>query len=414
MTTNPQGRQQARQPLLVLVFVFAVLALPAFFLSPPELLLDLPEFYTAPRLVFEHKGDRIYDIQSFREAEAALFPGRQEEVLYIAPCGLPWLSPLALIPLANIKLIWWLALISSSAAAVVLLCSGFGLPQRATIWMAAFVAALGPQWETIKHGQLSAFLTLALAVFIVAMKNKRPVLAGAALSLFTLKPPLLLPLLSFLAGAGIYSPFLCALPFALALTAISLPMVGIAGYQQYRNLLSYSLTHRNWMAPEAGPTIRGQLLRLFPQADIAVAITATVILLFGLVLLFWLGRRLRRSNLKLQLAFILMPLGMLIQPHCHGYDLLILLPSLAAVISVILAEGEWTWRWSLPLAIFFVMPFYNLLQYNYLLAGGIINPFVIALVAMAAESVLFCLRKKQTADTGAEPGHLSTETPDIG
>ena len=397
--------------LFTCFFILLVLSIPAYFLSPANFeLMDLPEFYTPAKMILSGHGSSIYDVPSLKAAEKALFPWMKAEsiVLYLPPFAVPWLVPSGFVPEAAIGPVWWLSLLISTVGALALLRNCFGLSERALLWTGTILSAFGPEWESIKHGQLAPFLLLSLSLAIWALKRDHPRLCAGAFSFLLLKPHLLLPFLAYLTGARRYRPILyLALPAAL-LIGLSLLMVGPAGYKDYQALMSYSFVHRQWMAPEAGPTIRGQLLRFLGDQDALVLNVSSTVSALTLVALFAAGRRLSASEQWLEKGVIMsVPLALVTALHCHNYDLLLLLPPFIALTgSTFIQKLPRLALLSLILpGTIFMMPFYNKIHYEYLLTGGKLNPFFLVLAGFCIFTLALSLRltpsEKQKVDTSS-------------
>lgn len=408
MSNTEAGVSKARPGrLFSYTFILIVLAIPAYLLSPANFeLMDLPEFYTPPRMILSGQGSSIYNVQVLKAAEKSFFPWMKAEsvVLYLPPFAVPWLLPAGFVPLAAIGPVWWLALLASVVGSLALLKNCFQLSDRAVLWTGTLLSAFGPQWESMKHGQLAPFLLLSLCAVIWSLKHDRAKLAALALSFLLIKPHLLIPLLAYLAGGGRFRPVLYLAVPAGILLLLSFFMVGPAGYSQYSALMSYSLAHREWMVPEVGPTLRGQLLRFAPACDALVMTVSSAVFLLTCCALFLLGRRFRQRADWLDLGIMVaMPLALVTSLHCHNYDLLLLLPSLAAFARSGLIGNLPRWLSYCLLACggIFFMPFYNKIHYEYLLAGGVINPFFLILSGFA---ILLATLAIRTPPSQIRPG----------
>jgi hypothetical protein len=377
--------------MLSYLFIFIVLAIPSYFLAPPTPLLDLPEFYTPARMVIAGKGADIYQPEAVKTEEWRDFPQLNEEnkgrfvILYAIPPAIPLLVPAGFFPSSVIAWVWWLASLCAVVGSLGLASATFGISEKWMVRCGALLAAFGPHWESIKHSQLAPFVLVALCGALWCLRQEKMVPAMLALTVvLVLKPQIFLPLLLFVLGA--YGIVRC-LPYlagaAAALSAASLALIGVEGYQNYFQLMSHSLQHRQWMVPEAGPTIRGQLLRLYGQADAAIVNVCTFIAVVVAATFFFLGRFFKDDELRLERGVIgAIPIGMLVSLHCHSYDLLMLLPVFLALFSYH-RQQPIPKQAILALAacmLLFMMPFYNKVHYEYLLAGAVWNPFFFALL----------------------------------
>jgi hypothetical protein len=156
------------------------------------------------------------------------------------------------------------------------------------------------------------------------------------------------------------------------------------------------------MQPELTPTLRGQLLRLelLPSMQaiphMGTLITVTTVLFYAAAcgFSFWLARRSRKLDKALELGVLAtIPLTVVTSFHCHSYDLLLLVPT----ILMLFTDRPVTTSPFLKLAIMavgaiFVVPFCIYLHYDYLLKGGIANPWFAALCLLAGMTSFLALR----------------------
>lgn len=382
----------SRRSLFNFVFIFLVLALPSYYLAPPSPLYDLPEFYSSGRMVLAGQGAEIYQPEKLKLAEWSDFPelknGERFIALYAIPPAVPLLLAAGFIPPALIPYVWWFASLSAVTASMGLAAATFGISEKVMLRFAALLVAFGPLWETIKHSQIAGFVLLGLCGALWCLRRRKTIPAMLLLAVvLVLKPQIFLPLFLFLLGAyGVIG----TLPFAAGgmavLSVLSLSLIGIAGYRNYIQLAKNSLQNRQMMAPEAGPTLRGQMLRVFPQADAMVVNVSTIVALLASWPFFFLGRRLKNDPLCLERGVIgAIPVGMVVALHCHSYDLLLLLPSFMALVA---------YHRQQPLSkgivcaliaslLLYMMPIYVKVHYGYLLMGAVWNPFFFALLVFS-------------------------------
>ena len=382
--TDDNRRLQVIRVLFIALILFLV---PIAMLSGPNLLIDLPEFYTPAQMILHGQGAQIYQPDILLPAEKLLFPGGGP-VLYVPPLGLPWLLPFGLIPLSIIRVFWWTTLIACVGASLLILQRTFKFAPRALVWFGFYVSVFGAEWEVIKHGQIAPFLLLGISLAALSFRLKKDSLAGFCLSILFLKPQYLFPTAAFLIGARRYKIVLPMVLVAALFLLISWFAIGSEGFNSYSLLMSSSLQNRHYMAPEWGPTIRGQLLLLFPSADQPVLVCASIVLILTCGALFLLGRRFGRSPQWLENWLIIsFPLGIVTSLHCHNYDLILLIPAFAAILS----KGNFkklplAARVVIPLwAVLFIVPIYPKIQYDFLLERIIVwNPFFFSMLALSA------------------------------
>ncbi len=368
---------------------------------------DLPEFYAAARMMLDGAGAQIYEPAKIGAAQQALFPSMGERVvpIYIPPFAVPLLLPLAALPLPLLPGAWTVVLLAATAAGIVLLRKTFTLSAAATLWTWAVLSVSGPLFETLRIGQPAPFLLIGLTGALWCLKRERQVWSGVALTLLLLKPQALIPLAAYLAGAGKGRAVVTLFFAGVALSVISLMLVGVDGYARYCQLVAGSIASSAYMQPELNPTVRGQLLRFFPDAPAAVMAVSTALYLLVVGWALLLGHRIRRrdGDWVKPLMFIVIPLGLVASPHCHDYDLLLMAPSLALAFSGgLLRAAPPLCRLAVFLAIgLFLMPLYQYVHYDLLLQGAPVNPHFLAL-ALVALTLAWLATKGAQAAGGAD------------
>jgi hypothetical protein len=159
---------------------------------------DMLAFLSAARLAAQGQAASAYDWASFQMVQA--------EVLGTGPQAigglLGWLNPphffFAVLPLAPLGYGWaWLVWVLATAALLAAACWSV-LPRAPAV---VAVLAAPATLLTASVGQ-NGMLVAALFAWIFALLDRRPVLAGVALGLLTVKPQfgLLMPLLLVLTG----------------------------------------------------------------------------------------------------------------------------------------------------------------------------------------------------------------------
>ncbi|MBI4534186.1 MAG: DUF2029 domain-containing protein [Candidatus Melainabacteria bacterium] len=346
---------------------------------------DLPEYYAASRMMLEGQGALIYKLDNLGAVQHMLYPSMAERIvgLYIPPIALPWLLPLGWLEPAIAPIVWMLVQIVAVAASLLILRKIFALSSKAVLWLWAVLSISGPLYESLRIGQLAPLLLLGFSLAIMALKNNRPFLGSLALSALLLKPQELAPFLVYLVGARRYKVISYLIVLTVGLCGASLLLIGVDGYKNYLDLLSSSVANTLWMQSELSATVRGQLLRFFPEQKVLVTQISSVILVGVLALIFCLGRResckVRWLEVGLATAF---PLGLITSLHCHDYDLLLLAPSIVALVKGGLVKNPHPWLACVGLAgtTLFLLPLYVVIHYQYLLQGGLINPLFWLLV----------------------------------
>ena len=161
---------------------------------------DLPEFYCAARLVADHSGSQVYDLSALGRAENLTFPSLQGRLigLMVPPLAIPWLLPLALVPIWLIPALWKTISVLVLLLATLLLKKVFELTTKDWLWLVTGLGLSGPLFESLRIDQLSPLLLFAFCLALWAIKNERPILAALALSFFWLKPQQIFPIIIML------------------------------------------------------------------------------------------------------------------------------------------------------------------------------------------------------------------------
>ncbi len=358
---------------------------------------DLPNYYASARMAVERHGDGIYNFDAIGAEEKVLFPAIGSRVvrLYVPPPALPWLLPLACFSRQAVPAVWVSALIAAFAASLFLLKPLFQLSwtEILAVWAVAVVS--GPLYEAIRIGQLSSLLLLSFCLTLWALKAKRSLLAGLAMSFFLLKPQEMLPFVAYLLGGRRWKPVACMLVIACLLAVVSFCVIGPDGYRNYLHLMLSAFGNTQGMQPELSPTLRGQLLRFFPEQKLAVIALSSVVSAAVLVVNWLLGRSFKRHRQWLEVGVAAaVPIGVVSALYCHDYDLLLLIPSVVACLKLGLCARlpEPVKLAVILTATILLLPVYKWVHYDYLLSGGACNPIFWYLAGLSVSMVLLVNR----------------------
>jgi hypothetical protein len=353
---------------------------------------DLSQFMAGAHLIANGEGAQVYVISKLFATEQSLFPypARGGVGLFVPPCGLPWLMPLALLPSGIAPDVWKLFLIACLVLSIFVLRRAFKLNFTATCWLTAFICFSGSTYEALRIDQVSAPMFLGYCSAIWATKAKRPYLAALALSVFLLKPQQIVPFILLLIGAKQYKTVLGFAGITAALSVIGLALVGVEGFHNYSTLIGSCIEDNRYMVPIISCTLRGQLYRIFSQHHDVINMVTLAICCLSYIWYFVIARRLSQSQHWLDYGLVvIMPMGVALSPYCLSYDLLPLVPSLLILMTQFEAILP-------PLAILlgmiltmtFVIPFSILIHQNCILTGQVFNPqfavlFIFGIACMA-------------------------------
>lgn len=287
--------------LLAATFTFIVQA--SVRTAPP----DLEQFYLAGQLIAAGRSDEIHSPAAY----APLVEQLNQSGAGVS--GIRYFNrpAFAALPWAVVSRLPYEAVVQLAVAFNVLgiclltwkLPAWFPSLRNHRPWLICFPPFL---WS-LALGQDTIFLTLALALGLVALRENREIQSGVILSLCLIKPQLiwLVPAALWVCGKRrtVYTFLACGLLFLF----VSFCMVGSAGFVQWQTLLASASTD---YVPQGMPTLRAIGL----QTNAWVAIFAGCLVAGGL-LLTW---RSRDMNQLMALAIIA---SVLCSPHAYVHDI---------------------------------------------------------------------------------------------
>jgi len=412
LTTNEENSDKAKRVALienVIATLFAAIGIGALctlvYLSLPAFggISDLPEYYAPAKLILEGHGPEGYTLNGLEEAQHRLYPSMGQRIvpLFVPPQGLALLTPIALVPPEVMRHVWKFLLAASLAAAIFLLKKTFRLNYKQTCYLIAAIGLSDAAYNSLRIDQLAPILLLSYIGSIYCLEKKQDIGAGLFLALFVLKPQQLLPFLAYLAGAKRFKALaVCAAVFAV-LSVTAFAQMGTTGISNYMSLVS-AQSSVPYMQPELNPTIRGQLLRLFPQAAPTIFTLTSGLYLATIALGVFVGWKFRNRENALKMGVLgFIPLALVASMHCHTYDLLLLVPTVIMIFNDSVFPFGQIWKLAVMLGtIVFVLPVSIEIQHNYLLKGGQLNPWFFLLLPLGI--ALFTRAWKQTPNTDSE------------
>ena len=208
---------------VILTFYFAIL-LAITVLAAEQKRIDFLAFHSAGRMALAGEAPRAYDWEALRPVQAAGIGVPEEEVTSY----LGWLNPphffFAILPFALLSYGWaWFGWVVSTglllAFAIRAVLPGRALP-------AAVLGLIAPGILMCLSVGQNGMLTAALLGFTYALLDRRPVAAGIALGLLTIKPQLGLIAPLLLAATGRWRAFGAAAGTAAVASAAALVAFG--------------------------------------------------------------------------------------------------------------------------------------------------------------------------------------------
>lgn len=403
---EPQNAQKGHslKTLMPVLFAGLALILTAYLLVISILafgaISDFPEYYAAARLILSGHGADVYNLNALAQAQHSLFPAlgnRDVIVLYVPPMALPWLVPVGWLPAEIARYAWKALLVVALGGSIYVLAKTFSLSTKGVCWTIAIIFVSGAAYDALRIDQLAALLLLAFTLAIYFLKRNKPMFAALALSFLLLKPQQLLPFLVYSLGAKQYRLLLMLTSFTAILFAISMLEIGPQGLANYRELLASSIQNSTHMQPELNATLRGQLLRFFPDAKTSIMNLSSIVYALVLGISYLAGRKFADKGRWLDAGLLTaVPLGLVLSVHCHDYDLLLLAPSLVVLLRDDLQDKipPWALLVGMLAGMMFELPFYIYIHYDYLLKNGLINPYFWALLALAIGLLVFVAKNE--------------------
>ena len=264
----------------------------------------------------------IYEMKNLQAQLQAAHPGQGD-------FAFAWMYPptmsLVLAPFA------WPDYLTSFTLWVAIFASAFLLLIRrlwANRWALFFVASCPAVFFAVVTGQ-NGLLTATLIAAAGAFADKRPILAGVAAALLTVKPQLgLLIPIAFIAG-GCWRAFAAAAVGSLAFSALSIAAFGVDAWTAFFNALT---THGGRMAETGFPFSKlatpfgfATMIGLPAAAASAVQIAASLALA-AYVAIVW--RRVKEWDLRVA---ALSTAAILATPYAFYYEIVIMAPALMLI-----------------------------------------------------------------------------------
>jgi hypothetical protein len=227
------GHDGWRRALLPLVMCGPFFVRRIHLLLAPQPIQDFVTYWAAGRLFLSGKDP--YSMSAMLGIERSLgWPYAHTLVMLNPPWTLPLVALLALLPFAAAHALWLAVSVVLEAVCALVLWDYFGGEHRQR-WIALVLVATFLPAATAEHmGQITPLMLAGITGFLVALRHRRDVLAGACLLLFGLKPHLLYLVLAAILLWSIQkrkwavpiTPALCAVGTSLAAIAFNRNVLG--------------------------------------------------------------------------------------------------------------------------------------------------------------------------------------------
>ncbi len=302
-----------------------LLVLAICLLHPPALNSDFMAFWSFPRFAASHPIAQIYDATALQNFQQRLYPGFHSFYPYLYP-------PTFLLPS------WWLKFFSFSAAQWLWTLAGLALftaavfaffPHRPWLMLLALLASPASLLSGVT-GE-TAYFTSALLLLGFAALPRRPLLAGLAFGLLTLKPQLGVLIPFFLLAQGEWRAILTASLTALGLIALSCLVFPPSLWRLWAHTLP---TYQSQYFASHGLNLN---IIITPAANlvtlgVAPAAAWAVQSLCGLLAVALVALAARRAPYRLATATLLTG-SFLAVPHAYAYDSITLTAAMALCLT---------------------------------------------------------------------------------
>ena len=317
---NPRPARNAKP--LKIALTFAVVLHSIFYISfwqafrprPGAEVTDFIAYYSFGR------AERIYDVEADRVVQERIRPGVMP--MNHAPYFVPLLRLVCDEDYYASYYRWLLFVLLGVATCAFLAYRLTDSGNDSPLLAAAFVLTFSPIQVSLLGAHDTAFILLGILVWLWAIENKRSVLAGAALSLVTLKPQLALMLalpMAFHYRRAWWSFFAAC----LVLGAYSLILAGWQGVAGYLHIISLTAEGQSYGTyQEVMYNLRGTLIRWGVAFKTSGVIAwAAYFTALAVLCKFW-----RPNRAYVGVAVIV---TVFFSPHLHFHDLsLLVVPAL--------------------------------------------------------------------------------------
>ena len=308
---------------------------------------DFFAFYSAATLVHDGHAQALYDGGTLTALQRQLYPHPVGYAGYMPfinpPAAAAFLSPLATLTESTARTVWLLISIVVAVGCALVLSAGRDV--RIRLLALLVVLATFPAYQTFTEGQWSFVLLLGCLGALVAARRGHQTLAGVALGVLWLKPPLLVLVLIWLLLTGHWRVVAGMVGAVIAVTAVALPWTGIQSNLNYARYLGDVVAAHAGGAGAAGQTgwegalpnmegLIGLAATVFGQQNALTVDLATAVMAALLVGFFAWAMRSHWGDRPLRLGYVLAAvcLGLLLDPHLYAQDCVLVVVLVALVL----------------------------------------------------------------------------------
>ncbi len=283
---------------------------------------DFVHFYTLGHVGLSHDTALLYDTQALHNRQVELVP--DSAFVGFIPVYPPQtallFAPFARLPYCTAALVW--ALVSTVVYVLVIwtawLSVADAIPDR--IFVIAAAAGFPPFWNLILHGQTTVWPLAAFWLGWMALERSRPFVAGLALGLLAIKPPLTLAIAVVILACSEW-PILIGALTSVAVQSIAATIVlGSSVWPAYIETLMRLPDLSHLLEPKPY-----QLHSLRAVANVLPTPFSTGIWLIASAFVLWQTIRVWRSAVPVAVRIgIVVIATVLVSPHLTVYDATIL------------------------------------------------------------------------------------------
>ncbi|NDU92096.1 MAG: DUF2029 domain-containing protein [Ferrovum sp.] len=295
-----------------------------------DIISDLAVFWSASHLALASHASDAYLLGKIREVDSVFYQNVQTSFGWFYPPSFYLLIlPLGLLPYIPAYLVFMLPTLIFYVFVVRSI-----IWNREVIWI---LASFSGVWLNLLRGQ-NGFLTAGLAGLALLHLEKRPVFAGVAIGLLSIKPHLVLMFPVALIAIGAWRTLIVAFITALGVLAAGMGVLGMDTLSAWIHSLDIARQYTESNGPEFWvhmPTIFA-FCRLLGVSIAVSYITHIVVALGAVCSVWWVWRHCHEHSLR---AAMLTTATLLISPYVLEYDLAWLALPMAWVSSLALRQG---------------------------------------------------------------------------
>jgi hypothetical protein len=310
---------------------------------------DFFAFYAAGTLIRAHQPEWLYSATTLTGIERHILDARVGAAGYMPflnpPAAAALVAPLATLAEPGARVLWLVGTVLLAVACVLVTTAGL------RPWLRALAVALVltsyPAFQTFVEGQWSFVLLFGCLCALIAARRGHPLLAGVAVAVLWLKPPLLLLVLAWLLLARRWRTATAAVVTVVFVTLVALPWTGWASNANYLGLLGgVTVSHATGAGALGATQWEGGLLGMEGLIGLAATIAGqqhpvivdalTIAASLALVAFFLVATRSRwrSGTLTARDGMAAICLALLLDPHLYSQDCVLI------VVLLVLALRE--------------------------------------------------------------------------